>query len=141
MHLTLLHVKFFHSNQIIRYVGNIYKITNHQRYAYIVKQEKYKSKNGIIKETQIIFGIFFFYTFFTRRSWRRRQRSAVDRLGQLKGIRVLLDYFAPGGRNYDNLHCFGWNLNTINFLNSLSCKNKMIFLHSLKTLTSDSLDV
>lgn len=59
MHLTLLHVKFFHSNQIIRYVGNIYKITNHQRYAYIVKQEKYKSKNGIIKETQIIFGIFF----------------------------------------------------------------------------------
>lgn len=42
LHLTLLHGKFFHSNQIIRYVGNIYKITNHQRYAYIVKQEKYK---------------------------------------------------------------------------------------------------
>lgn len=61
MHLTLLHGKFFHSNQIIRYVGNIYKITNHQRYAYIVKQEKYKSKNGIIKETQIIFGIFFLH--------------------------------------------------------------------------------
>lgn len=137
MHLTLLHGKFFHSSQIIRYVGNIYKITNHQRYAYIVKQKKYKSKNGIIKDN--FWG--FFYAFFTRRSWRRRQRSAVDRLGQLKGIRVLLDYFAPGGRNYDNLHCFGWNLNTINFLNSLSCKNKMIFLHSLKTLTSDSLDV
>lgn len=63
MHLTLLHGKFFHSNQIIRYVGNIYKITNHQRYAYIVRQEKYKSKNGIIKETQIIFGIFFFTLF------------------------------------------------------------------------------